>query len=185
MRQRTASKNLESIPGPGQYDPSSALVQARSPVTKMNPYHNETVTSFTPGPGAYDPNISVIQASSPQYRIDGSEKRLAGPTGDLLSYPGPGSYQDKTLIGGPDSAKYSMAGRIPDPRSYLVPGPGYYEPIDGLSHQRSPNHSFSKLERSDNVTLGERNNVGPGTYDPAIIRYPSISYGVSLLERPD
>jgi hypothetical protein len=61
--------------------------------------------------------------------------RTRSPNPDGESYPGPGEYQDgKSLIGGPDSIKYTIAERRDGRAGNGFPGPADYNAKDNLTH---------------------------------------------------
>ena len=62
----------------------------------------------TPGPGYYNPNERLVREGSPAYRIDGNAERLGAVSKDQAANPGPGSYEKSSLIGGPDSKRFTI-----------------------------------------------------------------------------
>lgn len=68
-------------------------VEIRSPLSKINPLHNEHGPSDSnPGPGSYNPDDKFVREQSPKYRIGGNTERLNVVSNDMKSQPGPGHY---------------------------------------------------------------------------------------------
>ena len=63
--------------------------------------------------------------------------RSPNPNGE--EYPGPGEYyNDKSLIGGPESLKYSIGEKREGRIGHGYPGPADYSAKDDITHQRAP-----------------------------------------------
>lgn len=60
---------------------------------------------------------------------------MPGISGDSISNPGPGQYNQRQLIGGPDTRFFTISERYEGPRDPNNPGPGTYNPDDGLTYQ--------------------------------------------------
>ena len=61
--------------------------------------------------------------------------RARSPNSKIDDYPGPGFYyNDKSLIGGPDSIKYTMREKKEGNPDNHYPGPADYSANDGLTH---------------------------------------------------
>lgn len=59
--ERIAGTVGDEVPGPGTYDASYTLAHARSPLAKMNPYHEHHEANLNPGPGTYNPEYNLTQ----------------------------------------------------------------------------------------------------------------------------
>jgi hypothetical protein len=129
----SSRNNFDQNPGPGHYSPNRTCLERRSPLGKIQPYSLSPRPRATPGPGQYDPNEILVRERSPKYRMGGARIERDLPE-DVRNQPGPGHYDDKRgLIGGPDSLKYSMGDKRRDNLDNHFPGPGSYEPRDGLT----------------------------------------------------
>lgn len=62
-----------------------------------------------------------------------------------------------------------------------MPGPGQYEPMTTVIHERALAKTIPKADRQGSAPKDE--HPGPGWYDPKVLRYPQISYGQSQVER--
>lgn len=144
---KSPARNPDNFPGPGYYEGDKTAVQRRSPLAKIFPEGASPSGNNNPGPGQYNPNDILVKERSPQYRIGGLTQRMPQVSNDLINQPGPGYYPNPTLIGGPDSLKYTIGQKPNDPSDNNYPGPAHYHPDDRLAHQKSPEPSFSKMNR--------------------------------------
>lgn len=111
--------------------------------------------------------------------------RLPQVSSDQLINPGPGYYPNPTLIGGPDSLKYTIGQKPNDPSDNNYPGPAHYHPDDRLTHDKAPEPTFSQLDRQSQIPSEEKYKLGPGYYDPIDNKYVNISYQIPQGDRPD
>lgn len=82
---------------------------------------------------------------------------------DLINQPGPGHYPQQTIIGGPDSLKFTIGAKLSDPSDNNYPGPGYYSSPD-LVGKDAPHYTMGAKSPD-----GHRDDFpAPGQYDPSV-----------------
>lgn len=121
--------HASETPGPGQYNLSNGGNRGKSPGVRIgtaNRYNKSDTT--TPGPGQYG-NVRIN--NGPAIKIGSSVRGVMRP--DLLSTPGPGSYDLNGMkgSGGITISGHKYAGNKDD-----IPGPGTYNPNSNATRDR-------------------------------------------------
>lgn len=151
-----------STPGPGAYQPSTALQKAHAPNYPMGmktDYINDN--QKMPGPGSYESKSSV--------NLKHSAKIGTGNRGNLYNtnrVPGPGNYSDVDKQN-PKSPSWGFGSGTRNGfyQSPKTPGPGSYEKQSGLTNMSK---SMSSRWRSGEQLEASR-VPGPGAYNPSRI----------------
>ena len=81
---------------------------------------------------------------------------------DLASNPGPGSYNQPTLIGGSDGIFYTIGEKREGGSSNQNPSPAQYHPSYMLAHPSAPAYTISPSEKPTDYTLDSNEQPGPG-----------------------
>ncbi|GCA62423.1 hypothetical protein KIPB_003438 [Kipferlia bialata] len=156
LKGRTATKKAESMPGPGQYDVSTA---SKSPAYSLSGRHSSSgVRTASPGPGAYATTGGT--GGGPKFS-------MSGRTGSALGVrntgaPGPGAYNTTANDSvGKGKPAFSLGGRTSTGGDRVgTPGPGQYTP-EGVQPSKP---AFSMRGRTS--TGGQRDRTpGPGQYE--------------------
>jgi hypothetical protein len=155
---RVKDRKLDDNPGPGTYHspekrngPAFSLLGHRTddPIMKEK--------ASMPSPGCYDPNDSLTKNKSPNVAF-GNRPKVSDLKGD--GAPGPGQYQLKTTLGGPNvHIGEKIAERVYD----RAPGPGTYEQKNNPNHKAAPSFSISGVTGEQHMPT--RGMPGPGTYE--------------------
>ena len=140
-------------PGPGSY---SYSIKREGPQYSLRgrDYSDSEDNLPAPGPGRYSPNFDCSLEKLPSYSLSLSKR---GTSMASNRSPGPGTYDYRTTLSGPNWGFGSTARSVSYGKS--VPGPGSYN-IDSsfskISYSFSPRRpQIGKLDRAP----------GPGTYD--------------------
>lgn len=97
-----------------------------------------------PGPGNYGASL-VDKKNAPKYGF-GTQNRDDSPGKMNSTFPGPGEYQIKGIIG-KDGPGVSMHSKLKNQSNMLTPGPGAYE--SSLKHMRAaPAYGAGTQKRS-------------------------------------
>lgn len=152
--------------GPGAYNVNAGykFIHERKPTWKFgSSERNQLKHNQVPGPGTYE-SKDHLSKSVPKYSFG---TRLKSKYSTAHYAPGPGSYNPKypwLKIG------YSMRGRAKKKRAALDSqkvGPGAYDMPEVIS---KPHHKvvFPKSKRFKSKKYF--NSVGPGSYDPKLVK---------------
>ena len=186
------------IPGPGQYELKSTLVNSGSNgIIGRSIRHDSIKRTPGPGPGAYDPTITFYRNFGPTFGKGEKDVKIKRSI-----TPGPGAYSPISTVGtegrkhslypkrADTSLKYGQAS--PGPAAYhfqdkkatpafsigrgrhfrqkTAPGPSptEYNPNYSLIRPSSPFWKINKASR--NTTMAKRESPEPGTYNvPSVI----------------
>jgi len=151
-----------STPGPGSY-----LVDDTSHA-KKNSNHSSFGTSGrhvsssrVPGPGAYDHGTATGKGLAFSFTPRRTPRAISKET------PGPGAYGQSLHAQMPlEGPKVVMTSRLADRKKEYIPGPGAYEPKEGLKiakKTKAPG-GFGFSCRADPTPHNQKNTPGPGTY---------------------
>jgi hypothetical protein len=110
-----------------------------------------------PGPNIYNPDDSATKQRPPTVSF-GNRPKSSGPKGD--GGPGPGQYQLKTTLGGPN---VHIGSKIPEKGFERSPGPAAYNPPSDQKYKSGP--AFSISGGKGDVHNPNKDMPGPGTYD--------------------
>jgi Sperm-tail PG-rich repeat len=106
--------------------------------------------------------------------------RARSPNANGDNFPGPGLYyNDKSLIGGPESLKYTIGEKREGRFDNGIPGPGDYLADDHLTHQRATAAFIASSQKGSPLPRDVISQPGPGTYygEPAQDkRFKNLSY---------
>ena len=123
-------KEVEKVPGPGNYAPNYNQTKKREggvsmPKSLRNEYHLEKIRQCTQDPGAYDPYDQATKNKASQWRFSSAE-REGMQIKSSLKVPAPGMYNIKSTIGvAPKSSMHALTQS--QPTRQASPGPGSYE----------------------------------------------------------
>ena len=77
---------------------------------------------------------------------------------------GPGQYNLQTYLG--EGPKYTMGDKREAGPLNKNPGPGYYQPEDGITHERAPQWKyFESPNGNHDGPFVNSNDLGPGQYN--------------------
>jgi hypothetical protein len=182
MRLKTAPPDGRiAVPGPGAYDHRSRILNTSSPNIRIGTSkRDEFGGTLAPGPGAYNmrPGSAYGGHSGPKYGF-GTNRRDRDPLHEMSkTLPGPGAYNTRGSL---DAHGTSLVPRRPDSAqlySSHIPGPGAYTP--SLTHRpKSPQVRIGTSSRDG--FGGDRNQPGPGQYDPRLFKSaPAFKVGTSV-----
>eukprot|EP00349_Pseudokeronopsis_sp_Brazil_P006068 CAMPEP_0202965468 /NCGR_PEP_ID=MMETSP1396-20130829/9434_1 /ASSEMBLY_ACC=CAM_ASM_000872 /TAXON_ID= /ORGANISM="Pseudokeronopsis sp., Strain Brazil" /LENGTH=184 /DNA_ID=CAMNT_0049688195 /DNA_START=609 /DNA_END=1162 /DNA_ORIENTATION=- len=150
-------KSGKDAPGPGAYDPKVNYSRKSDPNFSMSKTTRDAALGLytqTPAPGTYFVSDGLEgltqQVGGSGLRVDQSSSSTVPPT------PGPGTYNQKSTINGPQFHMGSKYDAIGD----SFPGPGSYQPAHQAKMKRAPSFSDGQLEQSDAEVAQRQSGTG-------------------------
>lgn len=158
----------DDIPGPGTYDQGH---QRNGPSYSIAGHRTEDPLmrnkAAMPGPNIYNPDDSAVKSRPPTVSF-GNKPKSSDLKDDGL--PGPGQYQLKTTLGGPN---VYIGTKSPEKNVEKSPGPAAYNPNADYKYKSGP--SFSITGAKGDTLVTNKDMPGPGTYDSSPER-PKTAY---------
>lgn len=175
---RTSVDKIDDKPGPGQYETAAlATIKLKSDPAfsvgtgKRSDLANLKEREHIPGPGNYQTlDDSFTKKAAPMYGF-GTSKREDSleKSRKTLPYVGPGSYDNKGLIGS-EGRKNSISHKLNDnlgiKESRNLPGPGTYDVLYStqIVTRSMPQYKIGTSKRTENVSKERLLIPDPGAY---------------------